>query len=868
MFYSRKIWLLPIIAFCFASCKIFKSSKPSPVSLPEVGISAENNPLTIYRATATKHWELIHTQIDISFQLADKTAEATAVLRLHPYFYATDSVVMDAKGMKIFEVKDHNGRSLPFIYDTMQLAIRLPKIYTQKDTLKLSVKYKAMPYGFASGGNDAILEDKGLYFVNTDKSEPYKPVQIWTQGEAEASSHWFPTFDKPNFRSSFEITMHVPDTFKTLSNGVLRNAKKEANGMRADTWVQSIPIPPYLVMMAASNFHIATESWRGKEVSYLVPQKYASYAKNIFAHTPEMLTFYSQLLGVDFPWDKYSQVVGYDYVSGAMENVSASLFGAFNLKDDRALLDNNNDFIVAHELFHQWFGDYVTAESWSNLTLNESFADYGEYLWAEHKYGKESMQLNWCKGLEKYLNQAAWSDPHLVRFHYVNEGEMFDRVSYSKGGLILHYLRQLVGDEAFFAALQLYLKKNALNSAEVTQLRLALEAVTGQDWNWFFNQWYYNGGHPKLEISYVYDDVRKKITVNVNQAQDEATGLYRLPIKAQLLNASSIKELGWDITQKRHQFVYDYPNGERPIIIPEAGHWLPSEIKENKTASQWAMQYNYSNDFISKRIALKALTALKRNDTAEASLLTALADKSAGLRQLAISSKSYASNSTVSKTWMAALGKIAQSDSDNKAKASAIKALGNLNNKDYITVYEQAIEEKSYLVAAAGLFALDKLNHKRAVELARKQDFSQCYGSELLFTAAEIIATEGKNDDYALFDYTIQNLFERDRIAFLTAFQEYLVHVKDDVIYKQGVDLLANLIQRDASARNSYYVAITLFNLKEHANQQTKIATDKNTIDGWKSKKEMALNAWNAYKKSVTDANLKSEIEKMEKENQ
>ncbi|MCY1554332.1 Aminopeptidase N [compost metagenome] len=140
-------------------------------------------------------------------------------------------------------------------------------------------------------------------------------------------------------------------------------------------------------MMAVGDFAVQKDTWKGKEVAYYVPKAYGPYARNIFNHTPEMMQFFSDKLGVPYPWDKYSQVVGYNYVSGAMENVTASLFGSFNLKNDRELADAPNDFIVAHELFHQWFGDYVTCESWGQLTVNESFADYSEYLWTEYKYG-------------------------------------------------------------------------------------------------------------------------------------------------------------------------------------------------------------------------------------------------------------------------------------------------------------------------------------------------------------------------------------------------------------------------------------------------------------------------------------------------
>jgi len=832
--------------------------------MPEVSVAA-GNPLDVYRAAATREWELVHTDIDIRFQIAQRTATATADLVLHPYYYETDSVMLDARSMRIESVTGEGNKPLSWRYDTSQLRIHLPRRYRQRDTLRLTIRYTAMPYAFAAGGSSAITEDRGLYFVNADGAEPYQPVQIWTQGETSANSHWFPTFDHPNFRSAFRITMHVPDSFRTLSNGTLAATRPEPGGMRADTWVQQQPIPPYLVMMAAGNFAVSADTCKGKEVSYYVPQPYGPYARDIFRNTPEMMGYFSELLGVDYPWDKYSQVVGYDYVSGAMENVSASLFGAFNLKDRRQLADDNNDYIVAHELFHQWFGDYVTAESWSNLTLNESFADYSEHLWATHKYGKAAGQLVWQQGLNKYLGQAAWSDPPLIRFHYRTQEDMFDRVSYSKGGLILHYLRQLTGDAAFFDALHLYLTQNAGRSAEATQLRLAVEQVTGRDWNWFFDQWYYRGGHPVLDITYSYDDRQQQLLVKVIQAQPDSVGLYRLPLKMQVLTESSVRTDHRLLQRKEETFAYPYENGKRPVIVLDAGHWLPGVINDRKEAWQWQLQYRFSGDRLSKAQALKGCMAMRGNDTALAMLTDALSDKDPYLRQLAIGSRDPGSEKLPA-SWIAALGRIAAADPDNKARAAALRVLGALENEAYTSTYEQAVTDSSYKVAAAGLYALDRVNHKRALEYARSLEPGRMMGNALLYQAALVIAREGLAGDEDFFaDKTLQ-LFENDRAAFLGAVQEYLVHAKDDGVFRRGIERLQQLAVRKAASREGLYAGAVLYHTAQHAAKQAKIASEKSTSGGWKARGDSAAAAWDAYKRSVQDEALKAELSKIEKE--
>jgi aminopeptidase N len=867
MFSCKNLLALLWVCFIAGACHLQKKNTGTGPAAQEeaVGVPAGVDQAT-YRAAAPRYWELAHTAIDIRFNLAERSAAGSAVITLHPYWYATDSVVLDAQNMIIEEVSGAGQSRLSYHYDTAKLSIRLPKVYHRKDTLQLTIRYKALPYAFAAGGSAAISEDRGLYFVNPDGAEPYQPVQVWTQGETEANSNWFPTFDKSNHRSAYTITMHVPDSFSTLSNGLLVRSVKEKDGMRADTWQQKAPIPAYLVMMAAGNFAVVKESWKGKEVSYYVPREYGAYAKDIFQHTPEMMDFYTRLLRVPYPWDKYSQVVTYDYVSGAMENVSASLFGAFNLKDRRQLDDDNNDYIVAHELFHQWFGDYVTAESWANLTLNESFADYGEYLWSEYKYGKAAAQEVWMQGLSKYLGQARRKDPPLVRFQYASQEDMFDRVSYSKGGLILNYMRALAGDEAFFETLHRYLEQNAMGSAEAAQLRLALEQVTGQDWNWFFNQWYYRGGHPRLELSYAYDDARQQLSVHVLQTQPDSTGLYRLPLKAQLIGGSKATEIDWLVDQKDATLSYNYINGQRPVFVPDAGHWLPGELKDKKSAWQWQQQYLHSDDHLSKKLALTACIALKSNDTAQQIVALALEDKDAVLKVMAINAKALEGKKAITAGWADKLVALAGNDGDTRVRAAALAALGTTGNEQYSSIYELAISDSSYKVAAAALSALDKVSHKRALAYARKLHPDRMKANVLLYAIAEIIAKEGLPADYLFFEQKSLHLFENSRSTFLLSVKEYLAHVKEENIYRKGVTLLQRLATNKADTYSGLFIASLLRSLKSDADREVKRTTDKEAADVAKIRRTIAQEAWEAYKSSIKNEKIKEEALSLEKD--
>ena len=320
-----------------------------------------------------------------------------ANLTLKPYFYPQSTVVLDAKGFNIDYIKLVSGgeqKELTFEYDSLKLTINLDKLYTREEQYELEIKYTAKPNELKEGGSKAITSDKGLYFINPLGEEKDKPRQIWTQGETEASSCWFPTIDSPNEKTTEEIYITIENNFTTISNGLLIYSKDNGDGTKTDYWKQDKPHAPYLFMMTIGEFAEIKDTWRGKEVNYYVEEKYAPYARGVFGITPELLTFFSEKLGYEYPLDKYYQLAVRDYVSGAMENTSAAIFLEEIQLTDREQLDENWDYIIAHELFHHWFGDLVTCESWSNLALNESFANYSEYLWFEYKYGRDRASSN------------------------------------------------------------------------------------------------------------------------------------------------------------------------------------------------------------------------------------------------------------------------------------------------------------------------------------------------------------------------------------------------------------------------------------------------------------------------------------------
>ena len=675
-----------------------------------------------YKETATKINDLVHTKLEVKPDFSKSYLYGKAWLTLKPHFYPTDSLTLDAKGMEVKAVSVTKGAKqipLKYVYkDDHNLRIKLDKTYNANESYTIYIDYTAKPNEYQEKyGSDDFLGIKGLYFINPKGEEKDKPTQIWTQGETESNSAWFPTIDKTNQKTTQELTVTVDNKYVTLSNGKLMSQKKNADGSRTDYWKMDLPHAPYLFFLGVGNYTVVKDSWRGKEVNYYVEPEYGSVAKKIFGNTPEMMEFFSRITGVPFPWVKYSQITGRDYVAGAMENTTATMHQESAQQDSRELVDGNNwESTIAHELFHQWFGDYVTAESWSNLTLNESFADYSQTLWEEYKNGKDAGDAENYQGAQGYL-QSGSETKDLVRFFYSNKEDMFDQVSYQKGGRILHMLRNFIGDSAFFKSLNIYLTTNKFKSAEAHQLRLAFEEVTGRDLNWFFNQWYFGSNHPSVTIDYVYDDAAGKVNVIISQTQKNGK-LFTLPIAVDIYNgANKIRHTVW---AKNAVDTFTFAYTKRPDLVNVDGDkvilW---NKKDNKTLDNFIHQYKYAGNYLDRLESIQ-FAAQKQDDPKAVDLLkTALKDKYHGLRNTAIFMVDL-ENEKVKQAVEPILVDLAKNDKKSTVRASAINQLGQYKKAAYAALFQTATKDSSYSVAGNALDALLEIDKDAATAIAKQ----------------------------------------------------------------------------------------------------------------------------------------------------
>ena len=679
----------------------------------------------VYRATSAKVTELKHTKLKVNFDYQKEQMNGEEWLTASPYFYATNELILDAKGMLIHEVAlDNNGKKSPlkFDYKNDVLKITLDKTYQKNQDYTVYIKYTARPNEVKQEGSMAISDAKGLYFINAQGQDPDKPTQIWTQGETESSSAWFPTIDKSIQKTTQEIYMTVPDKYVTLSNGILKDSQKEANGLRTDHWVMDKRHSTYLFFMGVGEYAVVKDKWKNIAVDYYIEKKYEPYAKQIYGNTPEMIEFFSKKLGYDYPWSKYAQISGRDYVSGAMENTTATLHGSDILQKPGQLIDENKwEDTIAHELFHHWFGDLVTAESWSNLTVNESFANYSEYLWNEYKYGKDQADYHQMEDVNHYIHNPSDFKKDLVRFDYASREDVFDLVTYQKGGGILHMLRNYLGDEAFFAGMNDYLKTYEYKNAEAHQLRLSFEKVSGKDLNWFFNQWYFGSGHPKLNYSYTFEPVKKQVTVVVNQSQELP---FEFPLTIDVYdNGKPKRQQVWVNATAKNTFSFDVSKNPDLVNINADGI-LVADLTETKTPEQNLMQFTGSKEFKSRYNALMAIKDQVGKSPAATKLLSAaLKDPYFRVRQKALELMDL-SNAEQLKTLGADVEKLASNDPKTLVQGAAIAALAKTKDKKYLPIFEKGVNAVSNSVRGNSVAAALDVDPSKANTLADKIDLN------------------------------------------------------------------------------------------------------------------------------------------------
>lgn len=564
--------------------------------------------------------DMRHIRLELDVDLPAKHVESTATLEMTA-LRPVSLVSLDAVGFQTRDVSVSRANAPPsparHTHDGNTLNVYFDTPLSAAESVTVTVRYS--------------VDDprSGLHFFAPSDENPEAPWQLWSQGQDIENRHWIPCFDHPGERQTSELIVTADSKFQVLSNGrLVETLPAPQPGRTVTHWVQDKPHVSYLITLVVGQFARIDDTWRGVPVSYWVPESRKDDARHVFAKTPAMLDFFSDKIGVKYPWDKYVQVCCFDY-GGGMENTSATTLGENALFNQRSALDTSSDDLIAHELAHQWWGDYLTCREWAHLWLNEGFASYFEALWGEHDLGWDEFQYDLFGKAHAAIDGAR--EKPVVDRRYANPGEMFDSRSYPKGAWILHMIRCRLGDDLFWQALNRYCTRYALQCVETDHLRLVLEELTGQSWERFFYDWTQRPDSPAIDVSYQWDESARVLNVTVRQTQgmpkdpakEQPAEPFHFPLTLEFsVDPDRPVSCLHDVTQRETTFSVPLPRNPAMIRV-DPNQTVLLTVHEKKPRELWLAQLTGDPNPVGR---LRAIDELARDpgDAARADLAQAL----------------------------------------------------------------------------------------------------------------------------------------------------------------------------------------------------------------------------------------------------
>ena len=669
--------------------------------------------------------DVLHVAIDVTPDFRRRTIAATTTLSFVPIARPVDSIRLHAYDLDVRKVSGSVAVADYQLCDHgIEVTFKEPIPAGQKASI--TIEYKTEP-------------KDGLYFRTPEMGYRAEDVHLWTQGEPHLARHWFPSFDYPNERFTSEMTCRVPPEMTVVSNGRLVSEKVDKKtGLKAVRWHQELPHVNYLIALVAGKFHKVEGQHRDIQLRFFTPTSQIENAENSFRDTADIMGFFEKETGLPYPWAKYDQVVVDDFMWGGMENTTITILNDRTLFSDETENLRSSQYLVAHELAHQWFGDYVTCKDWSHLWLNEGFAVYYSHLYEGHKNGRNAFLYSVYNDRRGLVNNKDERRP-IVYKAFDTAWEQFDSRAYAKGGWVLHMLRTQMGEDLYRRGIQEYLKRNALRSVVTQDLQDALEEVSGLSLQHFFDQWVYHARHPELTVTQSWDAKTElaKVTVQQTQKTDDQVLLFRFPVKLRFQTEKGIVERVVEVTRKQEDFYVPLP--AKPNIVRfDADLGVLAAVIFEKPKTMLYAQLTDRNDVVGRLLAVEALKAKDDGETVE-KLRTALnEDPFYGVRVNA-SQALRAIKTDAARN--ALLGSLNQSDA--RVRQQVVSDLGAFFHPDARLRIASVLEgEKNPEIRAAAIRSFgkyqDEETYKRIVTLLDSNSYRNSLASAAIDTIRQL----------------------------------------------------------------------------------------------------------------------------------
>ncbi|MHA1929913.1 MAG: M1 family aminopeptidase [Candidatus Thorarchaeota archaeon] len=659
-----------------------------------------------------RHYNIELLIIDFTVDIKNAQVDAISKLKIKSTVKELSKVFLHAAELNITGVRDIDGNELE--YDTRpddeSMTVFLEKKLKEGEVEELTFTYTIeRPRG-------------GLWFTNPCPEFPDIESSFWSQMQDDYARYVVPVYDNPSHKFPTETILTVPEGYFAMSNGFLKERKKNDDGTETFHWVQELPIPAYLMTMAASEYVEYKEDLDGLEVSYYAHKKWdKDTVYRSFGKTPKMIKFFEEKLGVKFPWVKYAQITAADFMIGGMENTSATTQTDATLHDEKTHKDYESDGLVAHELSHMWGGDLVTCRTWTHAMLNEGWATQMQNEWKLHDYGYDEYLY------EQYGKQTAYFDEDknkyrrtIVQNEWERGSDVFDRHLYPGAAWRYYMLKHLVGEDRWWKILGEWMTRFAHKSAYTHDFEALFTEMTGEDYGWFFKQWLYQAGYPECKIDCSYDDDLGHALVKIEQTQKHDDGMtpevFTFPLSVEFVTDEGERiRHTTKVTERVHNFYFPMTKKPKRILI-DPDYAVLMDWKITKSEPMWISQLHNGTNIIQRIKAAQALAKKVSPKALEALGKALVNDKFWGVQaEIATAIGSIKSESALDEL-------VRGTDLENsKARTSVARALGQFYQNDRaLDALEKLLKDnESYFVVSSAAASIGKTMHERAVEILK-----------------------------------------------------------------------------------------------------------------------------------------------------
>ncbi len=600
------------------------------------------------------------------------------------------SFFLDGIKMQVKEIT-LNGKTVQYKTDSAGITVMPNEPLVWNALYEMTVSYEAKPR-------------VGLYFIGWNDKNNLSRKQIWSQGEQIDNRNWIPMYDERNDKLLTEMNVTFDKAYKVLSNGKLIDKLENADGTITWNYEMSHPHSPYLIMLGIGKYDIKeTHSGSGVPMHLYYYPEWKERVEPVYQHSEEMVDFFEKEIGFKYPWESYSQIPVQDYMFGAMENTTATIYGDFYAVDSRGLIDRNYVAVNAHELAHQWFGDCVTALSDAHQWLQESFATYYNQMFEREVFGED--YFNWSR---RGAQNASIDESVKNKFAVAHSEGGGNRV-YGKGAYVLNMLKHVVGGrEMYNKAIKHYLEKHAYQNVDTHDLLIAFEETTGMQLDWFWTEWLNRGGEPNYHISYSANGNNTTLVIKQVQALTDVTGykngLFKMPIWIEVFykDGTNFKKQ-YTIQEQTEILDIQNPDSKKiDYILFDSGNEIMKSVSFDKPFEMLASQAINSDNMLDRYDAIYAMRGID------------VEKKRSVLQKAFRNEKFYAVrteviNQLANDVQSIPLIKDALVDKDVAVRKAALKNVNPMNS-GLVTEFERLLTDSSYDIVEAALQKLTALN--------------------------------------------------------------------------------------------------------------------------------------------------------------